>query len=69
MVSPENRPHIFSFFTRHLFLLQFLKLLPLTYSKIDMTCVDFDLAESVNLQSDKALVRAVLVLLQNGREN
>lgn len=34
--------------------------------KIDMTCVDFDLTESVNLQSDKALGRAVPLLLQNG---
>lgn len=33
--------------------------------KIDMTCVDFDLTESVNLQSDKALGRAVPLLLQN----
>lgn len=34
--------------------------------KIDMTCVDFDLTESVNLQSGKALERAVPLLLQNG---
>lgn len=32
--------------------------------KIDMTCVDFDLTES-----DKALERAVLLLLQNGGKN
>lgn len=34
--------------------------------KIDMTCVDFDLTESVNLRSYKALGRAVPLLLQNG---